>query len=374
MLIDPQSILSRQDRLGQALVQSGFQALVINPGPSLSYLTGLMFHLMERPILAMFTVGDSPILIIPELEALKVASLPFLAQVYMYGEDPATWPSVFQHAAQACGLTGLVGVEPTKLRYLELKLLEMAAPGITITSAEDVLAGLRMRKDEHELQAMRMAVDISQTALQNLLPVIHPGITERQLAAELTLQLLRAGSDSETPFAPIVSAGPNSANPHAFPSDRPLSTGDLLVIDWGASYQGYCADLTRTFAIGPVEEEFEQIARIVEAANAAGRAAAGPGVQAGQVDGASRSVIEAAHYGAFFTHRTGHGLGMEGHEQPYIRPGNTLELSPGMTFTIEPGIYLPGRGGVRIEDDILITHNSAESLSTLPRTLIVLGK
>jgi len=191
-----------------------------------------------------------------------------------------------------------------------------------------------------------------------------------EIAAELTLQLLRGGSDTEFPFSPIVSGGPNSANPHASPSARKLQNGDLLVIDWGATVGGYASDLTRTFAIGDVEQEYEHIARIVFNSNAAGRQKAGPGVTASQVDQAARCVIEQAGYGVFFTHRTGHGLGLEAHEPPYIRAGNELVLQPGMTFTIEPGIYLPGRNGVRIEDNVCITSSGAECLSNLPRELI----
>jgi Xaa-Pro dipeptidase len=164
-----------------------------------------------------------------------------------------------------------------------------------------------------------------------------------------------------------VSSGPNSANPHAVPSDRKLSPGDLLVIDWGASYQGYFSDITRTFAIGSQDPEYAHIGNIVLDANIAGRESAHPGIPAETVDQAARSVIESAGYGKYFTHRTGHGLGMEGHEDPYIRAGNLLTLEQGMTFTIEPGIYLPGRNGVRIEDDVVITPSGSECLTSLPR-------
>jgi len=145
------------------------------------------------------------------------------------------------------------------------------------------------------------------------------------------------------------------------------------VIDWGAAYKGYISDLTRTFAIGQIDAEFQKIARIVEEANAAGRATAGPGVAAGMVDKAARDVIEKSGYGAYFTTRTGHGIGMEVHEEPYIRSGNPIPLQPGMAFTIEPGIYLPGRNGVRVEDDVVITQNGIECLSDLPRELRRLG-
>ena len=361
----------RQARLSTALRRAGLDALALNPGPSLVYLTGLSFHLMERPVIAIFTPQAAPILVMPELETGKAAALPFAAQVFPYGEDPAAWQEVFKQATQAASLEGKqVGVEPTRLRFLELRFLEGAAPAAHFVSAEAPLAELRMCKDEQEIARMRRAVQIAQQALQAILPQIKPGVTERQIASELTLQLLRAGSEAEFPFTPIVSGGPNSANPHAVPSDRPLQTGDLLVIDWGAIYQGYISDLTRTFAIGPLEDELAAIHRIVEQANAAGRATASPGVTAEAVDRAARQVIEAAGYGPYFIHRTGHGIGMEGHEGPYIRSGSDLRLEPGMTFTIEPGIYLPGRGGVRIEDDMVITPQGATSLSDLPRHLI----
>ncbi len=146
-----------------------------------------------------------------------------------------------------------------------------------------------------------------------------------------------------------------------------------MVIDWGAYYNGYCSDLTRTFAINEVDSEFIRIADIVKQANEAGRAAARPGVSAGSIDDAARGVIDRSGYGEYFRHRTGHGLGMEGHEAPYMRGGNPMLLEPGMTFTVEPGIYLLGRNGVRIEDNVVITDSGSETLSTLPRELIVLG-
>ena len=361
---------ARQARLRQALEKAELRALVLNPGPSLIYLTGLHFHLMERPIVFILPVAGDPLLVLPELEQAKVEQLAFRAQPIFYNEEPSTWPAQFQQAAITAELSGArVGVEPGRLRFLELRLLEAAAPQACFLSAEDSLSELRMYKDEGELACMRKAVQIAQNALTSTLPVIRSGITERELAAELTLQLFRNGSDSEVPFTPIVSTGPNSANPHATPTDRRLAKGDLLVIDWGASYQGYISDITRTYAIDEVEAELQKIAALVEASNSAGRAAARPGITASAVDLAARAVIASAGYGEFFIHRTGHGIGMEGHEPPYIRQGNSMLLAPGMTFTVEPGIYLPGRGGVRIEDDVLITVDGVESLTDLPRQL-----
>jgi Xaa-Pro dipeptidase len=366
--------LTRQAQLATALYTQHLDVLALNPGPSLVYLTGLNFHLMERPVVGLFTPHNPVILILPELEAGKTANLPYPVQAFPYGEDPSVWPNAFRQAALAAQLGGRrVGVEPGRMRVLELRLLETAAETAQYLSAEACLADLRMRKDQSEIESMRKAAQIAQLALKETLPKVKVGISEHDLGAELNMQLMRAGSDVELPFAPIISSGPNGANPHVVPSKRRLENGDLLVIDWGAGYNGYFSDITRTFAIGEVEDEFKHIAAIVREANQAGRAAVRPGVTAHSVDQAARDVIVKAGYGNFFTHRTGHGLGMEAHEPPYMRSGNMQVLEPGMTFTIEPGIYLPERGGVRIEDDVLVTDDGAESLTNLPRELVILG-
>ncbi|MEZ0397180.1 MAG: Xaa-Pro peptidase family protein [Anaerolineales bacterium] len=363
---------SRLAALSASLRTSGLDALALNPCPSLVYLTGLHFHLMERPVVAVFTPEAPPVIILPELEMLKVEGLPLRA--FPYGENPAGWEAVFRAALGSLGLDGRrIGVEPRALRLLEFRYLQAAAPAADFPDASDVVSWLRVRKDANEVAAMRRAVQIAQSALEAAIPLIKIGMTEKELAAELVMQLLRHGSQSEMPFAPIVSAGPNGANPHAVPSDRPLQPGDLLVVDWGAACDGYISDLTRTFAVGEVEAEYENIHRIVQEANAAGRAAARPGVPCAHVDIAARTVIEQAGYGPYFTHRTGHGIGMEGHEEPYMRGDNLQILEPGMAFTVEPGIYLPGRNGARIEDNVVITESGADCLSDMPRQLRVVG-
>ena len=365
---------NRHARLTTALQNVGIDALVLNPGPSLTYLTGLHIGLMERPTAVVFTPGQPPAIILPELEIAKLTGLPYPVQVFTFNDNPATWPDVYRRAVQATRIEGsCVGVEPTRFRVLELRFLEAAAPHAKIVSAESAVASLRMCKDATEISAMRNAVDIAQHALQATLSHIRIGMAEQDIAAELILQLLRAGTHADVPFSPIVSGGPNSANPHASPSKRRISPGDLLVIDWGASYEGYCSDLTRTFAIGEIVPELKKIYETVKQANTAGRMIGRPGIPAGEVDRAARAVIESMGYGKFFIHRTGHGIGMEGHEEPYMHAGNPLSLAPGMTFTVEPGIYLPEYNGVRIEDDVVITADGADSLSDFSRDLITIG-
>lgn len=365
---------SRFDQLNASLRASGLDAVILNPGPTLTHLTGLRFHLMERPVVLLFRQGQTPAIILPELELQKVASLPYDLQVFAYPENPSEWGDVFRKATQTLGLDGKrIGLEPRQLRLLEFRYVRDGAPEADYPDASDVLSSLRLRKDKAEVDAMRRAVKIAQDALEATIPSIKIGMTEKELASELVVQLLRHGSEPEMPFAPIISGGPNSANPHASPTERKLQVGDLLVVDWGAAYEGYISDLTRTFAVGDVDEEYRNIHKLVQDANAAGRAAAKPGVPCASVDKAARDVIEGAGYGANFTHRTGHGIGMQGHEEPYMRGDNMQLLEPGMAFTVEPGIYLPGRNGVRIEDNLVITETGAEVLSDMPREIGVVG-
>lgn len=365
---------ARLDKLYTALAQAKLDAVMLNPGPTLTYLTGLHFHLMERPVVLLVAAGKDPAIVLPELEMPKVSQFPYKVQPFPYAENPAEWDAAFRQAVQSLGLDGRrIGVEPRQLRLLEFRHVKNAAPEADFPDATEALASLRLRKDAAEVDAMRRAVKVAQQALEATIPSIKIGMTEKELAAELTVQLLRHGSEPEMPFAPIVAAGPNSANPHAAPSDRKLQRGDLLIVDWGAAVDGYISDLTRTFAIGKVEPELQKIAAIVLEANAAGVAAGRPGVPCANVDRAARAVIEKAGYGVYFTHRTGHGIGMEGHEEPYMRGDNMQMLVPGMAFTVEPGIYLPERGGVRIEDNVIITQDGVEVLSGMPRELRALG-
>jgi Xaa-Pro dipeptidase len=364
-------IKTRLEKISEAISTSNIDALVLNPGPSLKYCTGLNFHLSERPVVVIFIPDHLPIIVLPELETAKVQNLPYKISAHPYGEDPDTWVEAFRDAtANTNGSLNQVGVESRGFRFLELQLLKKALPQSEFIAADDVVASLRMYKEESEVESMQRAVDIAQDALMDTLPYMGVGSTEAEIAAELSMELMRHGSNPHLPFFPIVSGGPNSANPHAAPSDRPLIPGDLLVIDYGANVNGYFSDITRTFAVGDVDPECHRVAEIVQNANQTGRGAVRPGIQASEVDEVTRGVIETAGYGDFFTHRTGHGLGLEVHEDPYIRADNNLILEIGMAFTVEPGIYLPGRFGVRVEDNVVVTKDGVRCLTSLPRELI----
>lgn len=365
---------ARLEKLFTEMDKAGMDGLALNPGPSLTYMTGLKFHLMERPVVMLFAPGNSPAIVLPELESAKLSTLSYPVQPFPYGENPDEWDASFAKAVKALGLNGKkIGVEPGCIRLLEFGHISKGAPDADFPDAGKVVGSLRLHKDVAEAAAMRRAVGVAQRALEVVIPQIRIGMTEREVAAELVVQLLRHGSEPEMSFSPIVSSGPNSANPHASPSERKLQHGDLLVVDWGAIVDGYLSDLTRTFAVGDVDPEYSKIHQVVLEANQAGRAAARPGHACENVDQAARKVIEKAGYGRYFFHRTGHGIGMESHEEPNIRSGNIQLMEPGMAFTVEPGIYLTDRNGVRIEDNMVITENGAECLSDMQRELRVIG-
>jgi Xaa-Pro dipeptidase len=311
-------------------------------------------------------------MVLPALEAPRAqAQARFPIRFYTW--DDAEGPyAALRRCADELGLDGKrVGVEYTAMRVLELRGIEQAAPEVVVGDATPVIARLRMAKDAAEIAAMRQAVRIIEESLRAAVAQIRSGMTERELAAIWDTEMNRAGGSPS--FGTIVASGPNAANPHHSNGDRALQPGDLIIMDGGAWHAGYASDITRTIALGEPSPEARRIYELVQAANAAGRAAAArPGATGESIDAAARQVIEQGGYGQYFIHRTGHGLGLEVHEPPYIVAGSREPLPAGATFTVEPGIYVAGVGGVRIEDDMVITADGAESLTSFERDLIVI--
>ena len=363
----------RIETLQTKMIEKGLPLIAVPAGPDLSYFSGLDFHVSERPAVLLVPALGTPIFIYPEFEMTKVKTCRIPLQPFSYSENRENWVPVFTQALQNLpGNIQKVGVNSTQMRYLEMDLLHQAKPELHFVASDALFQSLRTRKDASEIESIRKAIHIAEEAFRELLNAIQPGRTEKEIAGELVINLLRLGSDPQLPFSPIVASGPNSANPHAVPSDRKLEQGDLVVIDWGARSDHYISDITRTLSIGQPDEKFSNMAHIVKAANEKARQTIKAGVPCNQVDEAARSLISEAGMGEYFTHRTGHGIGMEAHEAPYIASDYLHELEVGNTFTIEPGIYLPGEGGVRIEDNILITTVGAETLTTLPRELTII--
>jgi Xaa-Pro dipeptidase len=363
---------NRLTRLQDAMRERGLDAAAIACGANLFYLAGLDFHTKLRLTLALFPASGEPALVLPQMEAGRAGELARLPlRLYPWGDAEGPGEAI-RRACADLGLAGRrVGVEHTVMRVFELRALEAAAPGCSVEDVTPLIGGLRMVKDAAELAAMRAAVRVIEDALRAALEQVQAGMTERELADLWERGIRAAGSVPS--FDTTVASGPNGANPHHANGDRRLQPGDLVVLDGGAVVDGYASDITRTIAVGPISEEDRRVYELVLAANAAGRAAAArPGASGESIDAAARQVIEQGGYGPQFIHRTGHGLGIDVHEPPFIVAGSGEPLLAGATFTVEPGVYLPGRLGIRIEDDMVMTADGAESLTSFPRELITI--
>ncbi len=358
---------SRQERLNDI---KGVDAVAIVPGANMLYFTGLDLHLSERPIIALLTPDGNFSIIIPELEVSQLQARPDLEARAFAWSDTDGYEGAFAAAVKALDLTdGTLGIDGFTMRVSEWLTFQSQAPNLKVKAVERDLIDIRARKMPDEIEYIWEAIHLSETALENLLAWVQPGMTERQIAARLSEELTAQGSQGSA-FGPLVQTGPNSALPHGRVTDRPLGANEFLLIDFGGMVGGYPADITRTFCLGQPTAQMQAMFDVVLTANRAAVAATRPGVAMSDIDKAARDVIEAAGYGEYFFHRTGHGLGLDIHEPiPQIAAGVTDRLEPGMCFTIEPGVYVPEVGGVRIEDNVVVTDTGVEMLTRFPRTL-----
>jgi Xaa-Pro aminopeptidase len=265
-----------------------------------------------------------------------------------------------------------LALAPSQLSVAQLDALQTAiGKRIRWVKAPNAVEQLRAVKDESELAAIRDAAVLIGNVFQQTVPKIHPGISELDLSAEIEYAMKREGALGPS-FETIVAAGPRSAWAHARPTSKPLAKNELVVLDQGAILRGYCSDMTRTVFLGRPSEKVRDMYSAVLEAQAAAKSAIRPGVTAGDVDAAARKVLKARRLDRYFTHSTGHGLGIEVHEIPRLGRGDNTVLQQGMVLTVEPGVYIEGLGGVRIEDDVVVTSNGAVDLTTAPRELLEL--
>jgi Xaa-Pro dipeptidase len=313
-----------------------------------AYLTGVWLETYER-FKAAVKCGSRLAVVVPALDAERLSG-----EVYPYrdGEDPA---EALRQAAAGCDASVIYIDGGTTLRHFEI--VKRAFPGAEYRLGDHIFREWRMVKRRDEVEKIRAAASAIRRVVEGL--ELAPGVSERQAAARIYLALYEAGL---SPGPILVQFGPNTALPHQEPTDKRLRRGDAVVIDVSAAYQDYFGDLTKSFFYGEAPEEYKAVYAAVEEAQRAALQSARPGASAGAVDRAARSVIETRGYGPYFIHRTGHGLGLEIHEAPDVSPGSRDVLKPGAVFTIEPGIYLPGKFGVRLEIDVHITDQGAEVL------------
>jgi Xaa-Pro dipeptidase len=359
----------RQGRLARIAKVNKLGAMAFVPGANFSYLTGLHFHLMERPTLLFITAEGEVLAIMPELEREKWGSTFPRSQTF-YWQDSEGYHGAFAAAAEA--LQGqMIGVEGMRMRVFEGDALLKHFQQGAIVDAEQHLIELRLIKSTNEIQAIEKAIAVSELALHETLETARVGVTEREFLNTLKMRMLANGAHGLS-FEPIVLFGANAANPHGMPGDVPLEPGNALLIDYGASVDGYNADITRTIFCGHVSDEHAQIYDVVRLANEKGREIAGPNLTAHDLDTEVTGVLAASRFADLIVHKTGHGLGLDVHEAPQIMKGNKRKLAPGTLFTIEPGLYRSGDIGVRIEDNVVTTDTGARSLTQFPRELMIL--
>jgi Xaa-Pro aminopeptidase len=336
-------------------------ALLLSVGSDLPYLAGYTAMVNERLTMLVLPAAGQGILLVPELEAPRiVVNNTFAVRAWAETDDPVGIVAELMGGAS----TAAIG-DQTWSRFL-LRLQTLSA-GTQFVQAGHLMAALRLVKEPGEIALLRAAAEAVDRVVPRLGALEFAGRTEIDLSREVRRMTVEEGSDFAT-FA-IVASGPNAASPHHEPAGRVIAEGDSVVVDFGGTVGGYCSDTTRTFHVGEPTDEFVDAYSVLHQAQEAGVAAAAPGVPAQEVDRVTRSVIEQAGYGEFFIHRTGHGIGLDGHEDPYIVEGNTDLLRPGMAFSVEPGIYVPGRFGMRIEDIVVATDDGSARLNLSDRSL-----
>jgi len=351
----------RLETLRKRLDKKGLRGAIIVPGPNMTYFTGVNSLLLERPFMLLVPADGEPHLVAPTFESGPYAEGPVQMKIHSWTDSEGSAGAISK-AAKGAGLKGKWGVEGrVPFLYLD-RLMEEASP--KFRNAEPILQGMREVKDEAEVKLLKKSGSILGSAFEEFPAIIKEGMTELEVAKAATDAIYAKGATKVDDM--LVQSGPRAADPHGLPSAKKIQEGEGIIIDVGATYEGYYADVTRVFCVGE-NRELEKVYEKVLDANTAGIAKAASGVRVGDVDGAARGTLKKAGLGNYFTHRTGHGLGLEIHEAPYIVEGGKEKLESGMCFTVEPGAYIRGKLGVRIEDDVLIEGRKGVAITNTPK-------
>jgi len=354
----------RLDKARRLMTENRIDAMMLTGGTSMVYFTGMQWGLSERMTAVIIPVKGNAFIVTPQfeeertLEQARTGPLGADTQVMTWEEDESPSARVAEGLRAAGIASGRLGVEET-VRFVFSNMVATAAPAIRITSGTPVSAGCRTVKDQHELALMRLASQVTLKAYEAAWKSLTDGMTQNQFADLVSQAHRQLGFDGGAG----VQVGEYSALPHGSVQPQVIREGTILLIDGGCKVEGYSSDLSRTFVLGKATDRMKSVFELEHRAQSAALAAAKPGVECQAVDAAARKVIEDGGFGPgykYFTHRVGHGMGMDGHEWPYLVKGNTLKLEPGMTFSDEPGIYIPGEFGCRLEDDMVITESGAE--------------
>ena len=355
--------------LSQKLKAEGLNAMIVGPSPDLEYLTGLHFHPDER-FKALFALSDGKVFyIIPELYYEEAREkLGSGAKIYVWSDSDG-FLSVICQARDDYGVSGMTMGVNDGVRAVDLLDIKECLE-VSFVNGTGLLERMRLIKSEEERDFLRKAAGIADRVVCEIVKYIRPGILERDISNRIKELFLESGGQGLA-FDSIVASGTNTSRPHYNKDDRRIEEKDIIILDFGCRYNGFCSDISRTIFVGEPTEEQRKIFDIVVKANTKAEEIVKPGVTAEQVDLAARTVIREAGYGHCFLNRTGHGIGMAIHEGPYIKEGNKQVLEPGMTFSVEPGIYIAGRFGMRVEDIVLVTDDGREVLNKATRDIII---
>ncbi|MGI5272009.1 M24 family metallopeptidase [Nonomuraea sp. CA-218870] len=360
--------VSRLAAVREATAKAGVDALLLTPGPDLRYVSGYDAKPLERLTCLVVPAAADPFMMVPRLELPAAQASP----ASRLGLDFVAWDETddpYLIAADRLGPVGKVGVADRMWAMASLRFRDVL-PDTEQVLAGSVLRELRMRKSPAEVAALREAGEAIDEVHRQVPGLLRAGRTEREVARDIAEAILATGH--ATVDFTIVASGPNGASPHHDVSDRVIQPGEPVVVDIGGQMpSGYCSDSTRTYCVGEPPAEFAAYYEVLRRAQDAACAAVRPGVSCESVDAAARDIITEAGYGDHFIHRTGHGIGVEGHEDPYIVAGNGEPLEPGFAFSVEPGIYLPGAHGARIEDIVVCTESGVDRLNVTTRELVV---
>ncbi|MFC8372839.1 aminopeptidase P family protein [Streptomyces sp. NPDC057239] len=358
---------ARMERAARQAADAGLAGLLVAPGPDLVWLTGYTpTAVTERLTLLVLAAGRDPVLVVPTLEAPDAEHAPGASALTLRdwtdGKDP------YAATAALLDADGRFGISDNAWA-MHLLGLQKTLPGTSYASLTEALPMLRAVKDAAELELLAAAGAAADAAFEEIRQVAFAGRRETDVAADLAALLRRFGH-SQVDFT-IVASGPNGANPHHEIGDRVIERGDMVVLDFGGLKDGYGSDTSRTVHVGEPTDEERRVHDLVREAQEAGFRAVRPGAACQDVDRAARAVIAGAGYGEYFIHRTGHGIGVTTHEPPYMIEGEEQPLVPGMCFSVEPGVYLPGRFGVRIEDIVTVTEDGGRRLNNTAREMVI---
>lgn len=358
----------RTNQIAQALATKGLDAAFVTSKASVFYFSGVYAEAHERLIAVLVLKNGTTAIVCPALEKGIVEASEWSGEIVTYMDHENPWDKVVKLFLDQQIIPERIGIEGEHMTFNRMEQLRAGFAGLSIIDLTEDLQSLRLIKSPDEVRVMKRAAELADMAIEVGVQALREGVTELEVIAEIEYAMKKQGV-REMSFDTLVLFGENSADPHGVPGNNRLKRGDFALFDLGVVWNGYCSDITRTVVFGEASRKQREIYATVLKAEEAAIEMATVGATIGSIDIAARQVITSAGYGEYFTHRIGHGIGIEVHEHPSMAANNDESTQVGMTFTVEPGIYLPGVGGVRIEDDIVMTESGPILLTSYPKTL-----